>query len=125
MASIELVGMTGALRLVAPARIEAVVGQEINGFGDTVIDAVQVYPPELPNQRYRRTYALRGSWRKRRAGPTTMHIESMNVGYAPYVMGDGRQARIHQGRWNTDEQIARQYEPILQRRLIVAIGRTP
>lgn len=119
--SIELIGNVELAARLDPARLESVISQALPGMGADVQRMAQVYPPELPNQRYRRTFALRGSWRQRRAGPTELHVESAGVVYAPWVQGAPTQARIHRGRWQTDEGIARAYEPTAQRQIERAI----
>lgn len=73
------------------------------------------YPPELPNQRYERTYTLRDGWLKSdpvfQIDATSANVMLVNsVEYAPDVQGAGQQARIHQGRWETTEALMERWE---------------
>jgi hypothetical protein len=66
------------------------------------------YPPELPNQRYRRTFRLRGGWSHRvQRLPNGVQALTTNRGvlYNIWVQNEGQQAAIHRGRWQTDQQI--------------------
>ena len=59
------------------------------------------YPPELPFQRYERTYELRRQWVVRRWGRSAHYIRNRQT-YASYVVGDSDgldQAEVHQHRW--------------------------
>jgi hypothetical protein len=68
------------------------------------------YPPELPRQKYIRTGDLGEGWKD--AQPQWQAIPSGFEGsidnpmpYGPDVQGHLTQARIHSGRWKTDQQI--------------------
>ena len=68
------------------------------------------YPPELPRQRYVRTGDLGEGWTD--AQPQWQSIASgfegsidNPVAYGPDVQGHLTQARIHSGRWQTDQAI--------------------
>lgn len=68
------------------------------------------YPPELPRQRYVRTKNLGDAWADAR--PQWQSIKSGFEGsldnpmtYGPWVQDHTMQARIHAGRWKTDQQI--------------------
>lgn len=72
------------------------------------------YPSPPENSSYRRTTTLGPSWNMGQpvslAGGGIQGVIGTKLTYAPYVMGHGQQARIHQGRWPTEEQIAREEE---------------
>ena len=73
----------------------------------------KIYPPELPRQKYVRTFRLRDNWKIGKAGEIGYMITNPTP-YTKYVMGDAygtRQAMIHVGRWTTirtiiEEEIA-------------------
>lgn len=61
--------------------------------------------PNVPS--YQRTFSLMNSWKyeiKRTFSTASIKITSDNIA-APFVRGASTQARIHMGRWKTDEQI--------------------
>lgn len=64
----------------------------------------KAYPPELPNQRYRRTGTLKGDWHWGQRGTGAWAItNAANQGkgiYSRLVVGDAsEQAKVHAGRW--------------------------
>lgn len=65
------------------------------------------YPPQPPNSRYRRTGTLGRKWtfavRRKLFGIETLF--GNNTLYAPDVQGQGTQAEIHAGRWQTDQDM--------------------
>lgn len=72
-----------------------------------------VYPPQRPGSWYRRTGTLGRRWTSgqpqvRAGGGSIVGRYGNNTEYAPFVQGDDMQARIHRGRWQTDEQVARE-----------------
>ena len=75
---------------------------------DTLFD--EAYPPELPNQVYRRTYVLKESFFTQTIAPQTFLITNTAT-YSPYVIGrddtpsEPSQADIHKGRWWTIQEI--------------------
>lgn len=69
----------------------------------------QIYPPELPGQRYVRTYVLRDGWQysEPQATPDGLRGDVYNdVPYAPDVMGPGTQEAFFIDRWRTTDDIA-------------------
>jgi hypothetical protein len=88
----------------------------------TVIDLLRqmasdaaVYPPELPGQRYVRTNALHDGWTDGvpvvdSTGQSLVGVITNSVPYGPDVQSADDQARIHQGRWRTVEQIMDAWE---------------
>lgn len=74
--------------------------------------AMKVYPAQHAGSSYIRTGTLGRRWttnvRPRRDG-----VEGRvgnNTQYAPFVQADRFQARVHQGRWQTDVDVVRQHE---------------
>ncbi|MCA9367181.1 HK97 gp10 family phage protein [Candidatus Kaiserbacteria bacterium] len=65
------------------------------------------YPPPPPNSTYRRTGKLGRSWTHRVNVNliTTTALIGNNTPYAPDVQGEGMQAEVHQGRWQTEKQV--------------------
>jgi len=74
---------------------------------------VTTYPPPPPGSTYRRTDILKLGWTTKvegRGADLTGRVGTA-IPYARYVMGEGMQAAIHQGRWPTAEAIARDDTP--------------
>lgn len=87
-------------------------GQEaFSAIREPLLDELKFYPPELPNQRYVRTYRLRRGWKagvKRINGNTYSLVVSNDTEYTAFVVGSLAktvsaaqrfQAAIHRGRW--------------------------
>lgn len=79
-------------------------------------ERMSVYPPPPPGSTYRRTGSYGRRWttasREIRTATAT-HIEGRignNTTYGPLVGSKEFQARIHQNRWPTDEDVAEQEE---------------
>jgi hypothetical protein len=71
------------------------------------------YPSPPPQSTYRRTGTLGRRWVTApiaRTGNTLIGKIGNNLGYAPYVQSRMLQARIHQGRWRTDQDAVRDNE---------------
>lgn len=68
---------------------------------------MQLYPPPPANSKYKRTYDLKNSWQTIviLSGATLGKLTS-NIPYGPYVVDEEYQAGIHQGRWQTIQQVA-------------------
>lgn len=83
-----------------------VVAPEFARGGFLVEAAMKEYPPPPPASSYRRTGLLGRAWASRtlrRAAALTTEVANPTR-YAPLVQSRERQARVHQGRWTTDEQ---------------------
>lgn len=98
-----------------------------NTIREPLLDELQFYPPELPNQRYVRTYRLRNGWTVtiKRINKTSFMIEVKNpTEYTSDVMGSlalspseaaSFQSDIHQGRWQLATVVLQeQYTEFLQ-----------
>jgi hypothetical protein len=86
---------------------------------------LEIYPPLLPNQVYRRTEKLGKSWafvaRVNLFSVTT--VVGNNTPYARKVQDDERQEWIHRGRWRTVQQelvSAKEYAPAIVKDAVVA-----
>ncbi len=75
----------------------------------------QKYPSPPPNSTYRRTNTLKSGWRQEVEGLSAQVFN--RVEYAVYVQGFSGQAEVHQGRWQTDEDLARQEMKLLQKEI--------
>lgn len=78
--------------------------------GARIVAFMKPYPPPPPNSSYRRTQTLGRRWI---VAPTERTLFGMrtiignNTVYGPYVQSEGRQAQVHQGRWQTDADAVR------------------
>ena len=84
------------------------------------------YPPKPPDSTYRRTGTLGKSWTKSvmrggREGGWLAQIGT-RLGYAPYVQDELRQAKVHQGRWQTVQSVAKDRRDEVVRFVVRAIG---
>lgn len=105
-----------SITLEGEEQIQAIV-REISGdewlklpteeAGATLQEELATYPPPPANSSYVRTGTLGRRWASDTAVKPfrAVAIVSNITSYAPFVQGDGTQARIHQGRWRTDVQI--------------------
>jgi hypothetical protein len=83
---------------------------------------MKVYPPPPANSRYRRTGTLGRRWTTRPIRTATMVGREVgnNTEYAPLVQSAAVQARVHRGRWLTDEAVIEREAP----RIIRDVERT-
>ena len=86
--------------------------QGVAGAGADVLRAeLRKYPPPPTNSTYRRTGTLGKSWTKTtmRGGKGGGWIAQVGtrLKYAPFVQDDSRQAKVHQGRWQTVQSVAK------------------
>lgn len=73
-----------------------------------LVERLTDYPPERSGQRYQRTYRLRRGWERSTPVVGAFGLQLVNATeYAQFVQG-AQQARMHQGRWLTVDEIARQ-----------------
>jgi hypothetical protein len=104
-----------------PQKLDSNVAATMWKAFDTI--EIPPYPPETPDQTYIRTETLGrglgsgfgGGWEKQM---DIMEVKQLGPGdwtgtlgtkvpYAPYVVGEGTQAAVHQGRWWTLQGITR------------------
>lgn len=72
-----------------------------------VVNAMADYPPPPAQSRYVRTGTLGRRWTSkttRQSDGVTGTIGN-NTSYGPFVQSKAFQARVHRGRWQTDEQV--------------------
>lgn len=110
--SVKITGVPETLR--ALARVDTALKRDfVKGMAQAVAivtKQAKIYPPRLPNQKYIRTYKLKRGWRSEKVTPTRGVVGNRGVPYAQYVQDSKRQAAIHAGRWNTEQDIAAQSE---------------
>lgn len=99
-------------------------------IGDLHLKHIRPYPPELPNQRYIRTWRMLHGWRWNRRHNRKEEVEirvTNNMPYTRFVKDERYQARIHEGRHVTvqavQRQLARQTQGIWQRHLRAKVKR--
>ena len=93
--------------------------------GDLLRAEMRRYPPAIPGSSYRRTGTLGKSWTKTvtrggRGGGWLAQIGT-RLNYAPYVQDEGRQAEVHQGRWQTVQSVAKDKQDDVLRFCVRAI----
>lgn len=104
-------------RLAALSNLRGLDG-ELEATGDAIVTEAQDYPPELPNQRYVRTFKLRDSWRRmaaQRQGKSVTVNVSNPIEYGPDVMGE-QQGFFFVGRWKRLRAIGEAQRGALQAR---------
>ena len=106
------------LRLLAANTGESLADTLVGELVEAEPDRLEAepYPPELPGQRYVRTFTLAASWEQEQVG--TGEWEIINTAtqkgrqYAEYVVGEPEdQADVHRGRWWTGrEKVVEHFE---------------
>lgn len=90
-----------------------------------MVNLLKEYPPELPDQKYRRTGNLGQRWTFEVT--TSLYgvqaIAGNNTPYGPKVQSEADQAPIHQGRWRTEVQTLREKQDDVVRRTNEALQR--
>lgn len=76
-------------------------------IGTILTSELKKYPPPPPNSSYRRTGTLGRRWtfQVRRNLYGVKVIAGNNTSYAPDVQDPDQQAPVHQGRWQTTEDV--------------------
>lgn len=98
-----------------PAALRDALTAGANTIMNPLIADAQVYPAELPNQHYQRTYTLQAGWndplliQRDGAGVTISAINT--VEYSDEVQTAGQQKPGFDGRWRTTEMIANDGTP--------------
>jgi len=101
------------------------VAKHLQPLTSNIVFEAQRYPPELPNQKYIRTFKLFEGWRRASMGPLKMRIFNP-VPYGIYVQGrdtpfrsePATQAEIHQGRWPVLFKVAEKHLDALIHKLV-------
>lgn len=101
--------------------------------GEIIQELILSYPPELPDQKYVRTYELMGGWNYH--GPidepdgsisftiTNNATDPSGRVYAGLVQDENRQLLVHQGRWPTVQEIQTEFAHAQTNRVRAAIRR--
>ncbi len=119
-----------------PARLPVVMGEAMSESVDLIHERIsgytQNFPPRPEGSTYERTFELQESFGK---GWTALAKKivgwvTSNLPYAPLVMGEGRQAAIHEDRWYTEQDVADEIAPEVEaifvkasKRLVAESGR--
>lgn len=81
--------------------------------------------PEAPGQRYVRSGDLGKGWQGEPvldvSGETLLGVITNGVPYAAHVQGADDQRETFAGRWRTDQQIADEWAPEVERRIAKAV----
>lgn len=100
-----------------PARLPIAMGKAMGESVDLIHERIsgytQNYPPKPEGSTYERTFELAMSFDKGWTGLANKIIGwvTSNIPYAPLVMGEGRQAAIHEERWYTEQDVANETTP--------------
>lgn len=107
---IQISGDEELIALLEDLRKPFFLQPAMNRIGARLRTLMAKYPPPPPNSTYRRTMKLGRSWTHEvEAGLFSITtIVGNNTPYAPAVQGEGTQADIHVGRWQTDAQVLEQ-----------------
>ena len=105
------------------ARMDYLKGVASAG-ADVLRADLRKYPPPPPDSTYRRTGTLGKSWTKKVSGGPAGWLAGVGsrLGYAPYVQDEARQAKVHQGRWQTVQSVAKDRRDEVVRFVVRAIG---
>jgi len=125
--SYSIMGATEVQRDLQKIRLDALHAEIAAILGDMGEDAA-TYPPELPNQRYRRTNKLHDEWINAQPqfdlqGETLLATLTNPINYGPPVMGADDQRAAFVGRWRTTDQIMDAWEARVAARVEDAVGR--
>lgn len=113
MAAVEIKGLEPLLATFG--KLENLIGQleqPTSQILDLIQERIKEYPPPPPNSTYIRTYNLQNSWQKQLmlSGNVLGKVESGGPDYNVYVQDRERQAAVHQGRWQTRQDVAEDTE---------------
>jgi hypothetical protein len=104
---IELIGDEEIAALLEVLSKPYFLQPAFNRIGARLRTEMAKYPPPPPDSKYRRTGKLGRSW-AHEVKSSLFAMEAIignNTPYAPDVQGEGQQAGIHQGRWQTDQEV--------------------
>jgi hypothetical protein len=96
-----------------PQQINDALWEAAPEIGQLHVKTVKPYPPELPNQRYIRTWRMLHGWwwEREHTGKGEVVINVTNkMRYTKWVKDARYQANIHVGRHITVQQVSRQLE---------------
>jgi len=112
---IEVFGVPEALAKLTPLEQTAFLEGTLFRAATIIQGELAQYPSQPSGTTYRRTGTLGRRWTSRKdTGGDQIAVEvGNNTEYAPYVMGQGTQARWN-SHWQTDAQIAESALPTIQ-----------
>lgn len=110
--SIQIQGMEQLAQRLGKAVSAETLAAPLQRATERLRSRLATYPAELPGQVYQRTGNLGRGWAASVSG--SEGTVSNRVSYGPWVQGDKTQARIHRGRWLTDQQAADQEAPAIE-----------
>lgn len=117
--SYQLIGADVAIGRLSALRDMHGLDGELEGVGDDLLPKLRIYPPERLNQRYRRTFRFRDSWRRRGArrsgGSVTVDLENPTP-YGGDLVGD-MQGPFFVGRWWKLRTVAEEARPLVRTRV--------
>jgi len=90
-----------------------------------LVAEMAVYPPPPSGSKYVRTGTLGRRWTSKlnRNANGVIGTIGNNTDYGPWVQSDAFQARVHQGRWQTDRQVVGEQEAAIVADFEQAIAR--
>ncbi|KKN74788.1 hypothetical protein LCGC14_0386810 [marine sediment metagenome] len=125
--SIQIQGLDKLYKKLGKAAAIEVLVRPMHESVQYVETTMKQYPPKIPGSRYIRGYGYKGgsatseqlgkNWSKevKRKGGGVVGTVGNPVSYGPLVQSERFQAKVHQGRWQTDKQVV---EGNYMRRLI-------
>ena len=112
---ITITGLDEAVRRVGQPQVLDVLHAPMQRAVLDVQARMQQYPPPPSGSMYRRTMILGRRWTSAvvREGNSLRGTVGNNTRYAPFVQSQMFQARVHRGRWLTDQAAIEQAAPAI------------
>lgn len=112
----------------APHVIEEEVGKAVETVMDRAASLLAAEPAAPSGSRYIRSHKLSGEWRSNKprfvvAGNAKRSVLRNDTPYARWVQSRDTQARVHQGRWKTVEDVQEELAPLAEQELEAAGNR--
>ena len=114
---LRLRGVNELLSRVKLLEPEKMIENGLYKTATAMYNDLRTYPPELPNQRYRRTFKLRSGWYVVGGGLLMRVINDTNA-YNREVQDRDQQRRIFQGRWPTWQDVVERRTPELRENVL-------
>lgn len=124
--SVDVTGMPQIIRALRQITDVNQLRGAMEGASQLLLEEAKRYPSPPPGSQYVRTYALRDNWQysKPNVSGNTIQSDIFNTTpYGAYVVGATTQARIHQGRWKTTEEIANEQAALVADVIEAAVER--
>lgn len=105
--------------------IETEVAVAVERINTAAAERLSNEPPELSGQRYVRTHRLSGEWQNQKprfvvSGSSKRSVLRNETPYARWVQSRDDQAKVHQGRWPTVEDVQEELAPMAEEELHAA-----